>query len=199
MCRCLGVRAIRGASGLPAVANRKVGRVERVPAGAHEQPLRVGRPLRQDVDHAVDRVGAPHCRPRPSDDLDAIDVFEDEIFGVPDHAGEERVVDRASIHEDEQFVRIQAVESPDRDGPLVRVDPRDLNAGHEAKQVRHGCHSGSPDVVLGDDVDSRWNIRRALLLASGRRDGDVQQVLDPHAGQVPRRGLRPSLQTTRRG
>ena len=58
--------------------------------------------------------------------------------------GEDPVVEAAAVDEDEQLVRVQAVEPAHRHGPFVRVDLRDLDAWHQPEQVGNcsSCRSG---------------------------------------------------------
>src|SRR6185312_14047024 len=58
----------------------------RAAAGLRVNPLRVLGALGNDVDDAVDRVRAPQRAARPADDFDAIDVLEQIVLRVPEHA-----------------------------------------------------------------------------------------------------------------
>ena len=60
------------------------------PPSCSERPLRVARVSRDDVDDAVDGVGAPERGARPANHLDAIDVAENVVLHVPEDAGEQR-------------------------------------------------------------------------------------------------------------
>src|ERR1700691_3540903 len=54
--------------------------------------LRICRSLRNDVDHAVRRIGSPDGAAGTADDLNAIDVVQRHVLHVPIDAGEERRV-----------------------------------------------------------------------------------------------------------
>ena len=102
---------------------------------------------RDDVDDAVDGVGAPQRRARPADDLDAIDVAEDVVLHVPEDAGEERRVDRAPVDHHQQLVGGVGVEAAWRDRPGAVVEARDVDAVGEEQRVGDRRHAGAADVV----------------------------------------------------
>src|SRR5258708_1080305 len=56
--------------------------------GDRETSLGLTGRARDDIDHAIDGIDTPQCAPRAADDFDAIDVLEDHILDVPEHAGE---------------------------------------------------------------------------------------------------------------
>ena len=74
------------------------------PPPSQQRPLSVLRVLRDDVDHAVDRVGAPQRGAWPADDFDPIDVLQERILDVPKHPGEQRRIDRPPVYQHQQFV-----------------------------------------------------------------------------------------------
>src|SRR5205823_5923206 len=69
-------------------------------AGHNEASLCIPGALGDDVDHAVDGIAAPQRGARAADHFDAVDVFDDGILHVPEHASKQRVVEAAPIHED---------------------------------------------------------------------------------------------------
>ena len=174
----LGVGAIGPAPRGSAVPDRDAAALERAAAGAHEEAGRIGGRPRDDVDDAVDGVGAPDRAARTADHFDAIDVLEHQVFGVPEHAAEERVVDRPAVDQHEQLGRREAVEPADRDRPFVGVDLGHLDTRHQPQQVGHRRHARSPDVVVGDDVDGGRHVLGALVLARGRGDLDVHEIFE---------------------
>src|SRR5258705_5381038 len=111
------------------------------PARAREAALLVAGPAveegavgvlrapRDDVDDAVDRVRAPERAPGAADDLDALDVLQEDVLDLPVGAGEEGRVDAAPVDENEHGAGQAGRETPHADGPLVRVDARNLDAG----------------------------------------------------------------------
>jgi hypothetical protein len=64
-----------------------------------------------DVDHAIDRIGAPHHGAGAADDLDALDVLERHRVEFPDHAGKQRGINAAAIDQHQQLVGETAVEA----------------------------------------------------------------------------------------
>src|SRR5438552_1858606 len=59
-------------------------------ATREQESLRVLGVLRDDVDHAVDRVGAPQGGPGTTDDLDPVDVLQWDLLHIPEDTGEQR-------------------------------------------------------------------------------------------------------------
>src|SRR5665213_898872 len=55
----------------------------------HVHAFAVGRTASDDVDHAIDGIGAPQRAARTADDFDAGDVFEKVVLDVPEDAGEQ--------------------------------------------------------------------------------------------------------------
>ena len=76
------------------------------------------------------------------------------------------------------------VEPAGRDGPLVRVDLRDLHAGHEPEQLGQRTEARPADVLLRDDEDRGRDILDALLLLRGGRDLDLHQIFDREAREI---------------
>src|SRR6185295_633710 len=66
--------------------------------------LGVLRLLGDDVDDAVDGVGAPDGGAGTADDLDAVDVLEVHVLRGPEDAREEGGVDAAAVDEDQELV-----------------------------------------------------------------------------------------------
>jgi len=158
---------------------------------AAESALGVGGGLRDDIDHAVHRIGAPDRRARSADDFYPLDVIDHHVLFVPEHAREETVVGAAAIYQDEELVRAHGVEPAHGHRPLVRVDLPHVNAGRQPEEVGNTGHSGTANVIVRDDEDGRGNVRGPLLLARDRRDVDPHQVLDRHLAEVGRRNLCP--------
>src|SRR6185437_9473675 len=92
---------------------------EGTPATGDEQALRVARAFGDDVDDAVDGVGAPQRAARAADDFNAVDVIQQHVLHVPKHAGIERRVNAAAIDHDEELVGESIVEAAGADGPVV--------------------------------------------------------------------------------
>src|SRR6266568_3791303 len=88
-------------------------------ATREQESLRVLGVLRNDIDDAVDGVGAPQRGPGSADDLDPVDVLKGDLLHIPEHTGEQRGVDGATIDEHQQLVGGGAVEAARADGPLA--------------------------------------------------------------------------------
>src|SRR5437773_4998124 len=88
-------------------------------ATREQESLRLLGVLRNDVDDTVDGVGAPQRGPGSADDLDPVDVLKGDLLHIPEHTGEQRRVDGASIDQHQELVGGGAVEAARADGPLA--------------------------------------------------------------------------------
>ena len=143
--------------------------------------------LGDDVDDTVHRVRAPHRATGAADDFNAIDIFEEHILDVPEHAGEERRVHAAAIDEHEQLVRRGAVESARRDRPLMRADLRDLEIRREPQRLRNARRAGAADLVVRDDLNRGCDLRELLRLSGDGRHVDLEQLFQAQALELTRR------------
>src|SRR5581483_2743309 len=116
----------------------------------HQTALGIASLLRDDVDDAVDRIRTPDCAARAADNLDAIDVREHDVLHVPVDAFEQRRVDAAAVDENEQALGELAVEAAYRDGPLIALLARDIDAGNEPQELRDAGCAGAANIVLGE-------------------------------------------------
>ena len=133
-----------------------------------------------DVDHAVDRVGAPHGGARSADHLDPLDVLDESVLLVPEGAAEGRRVDRAAVHEYEQLVRGETGKAARGHRPGGSGDPGHLQPRRHGQGLGHSGHPGTADILLGDDEHCRGRIAEPLLLLGHRGDGDVHQLGEVH-------------------
>jgi hypothetical protein len=176
----------RGAAARPAIAH--VG--QRALFGArrdvHVGAGRVARVARDDVDDAVDGVGAPQRCAGTADDLDAIDVLEHVVDRVPEHAGEERRIDRPPVHHDKELVRRAAIEAARRHGPRAVVAARHVHAVGEGEGVGQRGHAGTADVLARDDRHGGGRRPDGFHAAARGRDVDLHQLLDREPLQVLR-------------
>ena len=166
------------------MANRYLIALEGPGAHRDRRALGVRGRLGDDVDDPVHGIGAPHGSAGAANDFDTVDVLQQQVFAVPEDARECMGVDRPAIDEHEQLVREQIVEPAGRDGPLVRVDLRDLHAGHEPEQLGQRTEPRSPDVILRDDEHRGRDILGALLLLRGGCDLDLHQIFDRDAREI---------------
>src|SRR3977135_1389832 len=86
-----------------------------------------------DVNDAVNRIGPPQCRPRTTDDFNAIHIFQHDVLHVPIHSREQGGVDAPAVDENQQLVVETAIEASRADGPLVLVDASYFEAGNESQ------------------------------------------------------------------
>src|SRR6185369_16958486 len=59
-------------------------------AGGYQPAGRAGGMLGDDVDHAIDGIRSPQRPSRAAHDLDAFDVFKEDVLHLPVDAGEQR-------------------------------------------------------------------------------------------------------------
>jgi hypothetical protein len=165
-------------AGFPPVAQRAEGFLVVAAARFGVEPLTVLSGVRDDVDHAVHRVRSPDGASRSGDDLDALDVGEQDVLHVPEHARVERRVDAASVDQHEQLVGEIAAEAADRDRPLVRVVARDLDVRREPQRVRNRRHTAAADILRSDHVDGGRSHVEAFGPPRRRRDLELAELLD---------------------
>ena len=97
-------------AGVQAAVRRVVVAVADVEAAAALAGL-----LGDDVDDAVERVGAVERRARTADDLDALDVLRADRERLPERGADEVDVHAAAVDEDEHLVGEALVEAAERD------------------------------------------------------------------------------------
>src|SRR5258708_2670036 len=70
----------------------------RAAATLNQQPLRIASIFCDDINYAVDRVSPPQSRSRSTDHLNAIDILENSVLGIPKHSSIQRRIHCASIN-----------------------------------------------------------------------------------------------------
>src|SRR6267142_1707121 len=176
----LGVDAGKGVvADFPAVACADEVALFGAAAAIDQETLRVFGVFGDDVDDAVDGVGAPERAGRAADDLDAVDVLHEGILHIPEDAGVEGGVDAAAIHEDQEFVGGAAVEATGGDGPGAVVDLGDFEAGGHTQSLGDAGCAGAANVILGDHRDGGGRLADGALAAGNGGDFDVHE-LDVH-------------------
>ena len=163
-----------------AMAKRGKGAFLAAGTGDQQAALSVARPPRDDVDHPVDRVRTPHRRARPANHFDALDVFEQRVLDLPQHAREEVRVHAAAIHQHQQLVGKAAVEAAHADRPAVVRQACDVDPRRQTQGFRNVGRSRTFDVLATDDVDRCRDVVEPLRLARRAGDLDVEQVLEAH-------------------
>ena len=88
---------------------------------------------RDDVDHAIDGVRSPERAARTANDFDAVQIFDDCVLLVPEHAGKKRRIDDASVHQHQELVSGAAglIEAPRGNPVCGGVEPGDLEVGRK--------------------------------------------------------------------
>src|ERR1700678_1219394 len=87
------------------------------------------------VDYSVHSICAPHRASRPPSNFDTLDILQWHVLHIPIDSREGGAIDRAAVNQHQHFVRILTAESSNADGPLIRVDARDVDAGDHTKKV----------------------------------------------------------------
>ena len=142
------------------------------------------RPPGDDVDDAIDGVGAPHRTGRAVQHLDALDGVQRHALGLPDHARVERRIDAAPVHQHQQLVGIAAGEAARRDAPARAGQLRHVEPGHQAQGLGQVARAAAADVVRRDHVHGRGHLAEVLRLARGRHHLDAHQVFEREVGQL---------------
>ncbi len=171
---------------LAAVANSGDGPFLVAGGQRHQSALSIPGVLGDDVDDAVDGVGAPQAAAGTPDYLDAFDVVQRQVLDFPMHAGEQRGIDRAPVDQHQQLVGEAAAEAANGDGPAAGVDAGGLHAGREPQRLRHAGRPRPADVVGGDDEHRRRRVLQGLRQLRRRNHLDVHQFLDAEPGQIGR-------------
>jgi len=96
----------------------------------------------------------------------------------PKHPRKQRCVDGASIDEDQELVGGSAIESAGADGPLSRVDLRNLQIRCEAQRFRKTRCPRLVNIVLGDDLNRRGRLEQPFRAARHGHNLDVHQFIE---------------------
>ncbi len=144
----------------------------------NQEPAGVLRVLPDHVDHTVDRVGTPQRCPGSADDLDPVDIGEQKVLHIPKHARKQRCIQGPSIDEDEQLVGASAVEPAGADGPLTRIELRNLQIRGEPQGFWQAGCAGRANVVLRDDLDPGGCFEKSLGTPGDGHDFDVHQLIE---------------------
>jgi hypothetical protein len=143
-------------------------------------------PLGDDIDHAIDGIGAPECGSRAADNLDAVDILKDGILDVPEDAGKNMSVNAAPVNHHQQVFGELVIQPSDIDRPIRGADARDVDPWRQTQGLRDTGDARSADVVLGDDIDRRGHVGNLFRPFGGRDDLDVFQLFQGQLGEVHR-------------
>ena len=163
---------------LPAVAEAAKGLLLGAAAAREQTALRVLRRFGDDVDDAVDPVGAPQARAGAADHFDPFNVLQRVIHAVPINARVDRVVQRAPVDLHELLADEPVVEPARTHRPFVGVDPRHIHARHQAEQFWNRRGPRAPDHLGRDDRDGRGRLLHRAVLPRNGGDFDLAQILE---------------------
>ena len=152
-------------------------------ARVDDATLRLTRVLRQDVDDAVDRVGAPQAPARASHDFDAVEIVKEDVLGMPVHTTKRKVVDRPAVNHDEELIGELSTEAAGAHPPCRRLDPRHVHPRHVTQCVRQRVGAAAPDIVFGQHGDGRRGVEEQLWSASRRGDLDLRELFEREVGE----------------
>ena len=122
----------------------------RIGAGA----LHLARRLGDDVDDAVERVGAPDRGRRSADHFDLLDLVQVHRQEVPHDEPEEVLVEAAAVEQRELPGRERAGRAARRDVDVARRHLGDVHAGHRAQQLGEVLRRRALDGLRPDDASS---------------------------------------------
>ena len=159
--------------------------------------LGVRRVAGDDVDDAVDRVGAPQRGARPADHLDLLHIVQHQILDLPEHPREHRIVHAAAVDQHQLFIGEDSIETADGDRPSAGVETRHLHPGHQAQRLGNRGHPRAPQVVAGDHRHRRRRLAPLLHFPGDRRHLHLHQFLQAQIRQVESRFLGPGGRTAK--
>ncbi len=134
---------------------------------------RRARLLRDDVDDAEGRVGAVQHGVGTAHDLDALHVLQLHRKALPVDASDQRIVDRAPVHEHQHLrdeLLSEAARGDERAISVERVPVEHVHAGPVAQDVPDLLEAVGLDVGRGHHVDGRGRVQRRLGAARGGDD-----------------------------
>lgn len=81
---------------------------------------------------------------------------------IPHHAGIEVGIDAAAIDQHLYLGGELTVEAADGNGPFVRGDAGNLDAGNQTQGIREIGRVGTADIVIGQHIDHRRGVGKFL-------------------------------------
>ena len=142
---------------------------------AHRHRRRVAVALRVTTLMTPLTAFAPTGTPRAAHHLDALHVLDQDVLGLPEHTREQRVVDAAPIHLDQQLVgKAPCAPAPHR--PARRADLRHIDAG-TSRRASGCCGRRYRRMSSADStVTAAGDVRQLLGLAGHRGDLELAQL-----------------------
>src|ERR1017187_1305412 len=98
-------------AGLAPITNRLRSCTDVAEASGNIAALRVIGLAGDDVDDAVYCIRSPYSGARSTNHFNSLDAIEGDILRIPEDAGEDGVVHRATVKQDEQLIGVQPVEA----------------------------------------------------------------------------------------
>ena len=145
-------------------------------ADRQERALRVGSAPRDDIDDA--RHWRPTGSPGTADDLDAIDVVDQEILGIPEDAREQRRVDRSAIDHHLHLVGAVDCQPAAVDDPGAAVEAAHVYSVGETQGFREISDAGAMQVIASQYLNGCSRGADRVGASRRRRDIDFEQLLD---------------------
>src|SRR5690606_26285678 len=142
-----------------------------------------GRPG-DDIDYAIDRVGAPQGASGSRYHFDPLDVVHQRVLRVPEDTGVKRRINTPAVDQHQQLVRKVAVEAPDGNGPGVGAGACYLATRGEPQDLGYAAEAGAADVFRRDDVDGARGLPQRLAATRYRHDPQLPQLFDGAFEQI---------------
>ncbi len=138
---------------------------------------------RDDVHHAIHRVGTPERGAGATDDLYPIDILQQDVLSIQVHSRKQRRVDAAPVNQDQELVRevlirLIAAESTRAHCIRRRGEAPHLQIRREAQCLRDGRSPRTDDLIVRDDVDGRRRSAETFGGLRHRSDVDVGELLE---------------------
>ena len=140
--------------------------------------------LGDDVDHPVHRIGAPGGGARSADHLDALDILQHQILGLPDHPGVKGRIDTASIDHHQQLVGETIIEATSADRPLGFIQPRHVEPWHHTQQFRQPGGGGASDILGSDHINGRGGVGQLTGPFADNGDLQIGEFFQAHGLQI---------------
>ncbi len=139
--------------------------------------LGIGGAARDDVDDAVDGIGAPDGAAGAADHLDALDVGQDHVQGFPVDAGKQRRIDAAAVHQHQQLVGQLRGEAARADRIFLGAGEGHLQVRRQAQRFGDRGRARARDLGAANDIHRGRRAAEPPLLARDRGDHDIGQLL----------------------
>ncbi len=153
--------------------------------GRHDLRARcLGGAARDDVDHAIDRIGAPDRRPGTADHLDTLDEFERDVVELPEHAGIDRRVKAAPVLQHQQLVRVTSAEAADRHAPAVVGEASHMHARCHAQRLGQVGGAAAPNVLRADHMHRSSSTRQRLRALGHRGHNHIHELFKAHVEEI---------------